>query len=223
MRGTPNPVVDRVAGWLDGSNPRATARAGWAAVVAVVLALGWSVTAPDGTPGRLPDDRGAATAPDSSAAVGPTAPKCWPESGLSTPRPAGLAAVSTGPVHPDDVVESTRWGRLGSRGLWGVAAVAECNVVRLDAVWFEPGGRKHRHRIDGSGPAATGVVADGLDGAIAIYSVGVDAAGRLAAQLHISTDWGLTWQEREVPASAEPDVRAGQLSAQWERWPVLDG
>lgn len=222
MRGTPNPVVDRVAGWLDGSNPRATARAGWAAVVAVTLAIGWSVAAPEGTPGRLPDDRRTATAPDTSAVV-PRAPDCWPESGRPNTRPPGLAAVSTSPVDPNDVVESTRWGRLGSRGLWGVAAVAECNVVRLDAVWFEPGGRKQRHRIDGSGPAATGVVADGLDGAIAIYSVGVDGAGRLAARLHISTDWGRTWQQREVPTSAEPDVRAGQLSAQWERWPVLAG
>ncbi|KGN36066.1 hypothetical protein N798_01615 [Knoellia flava TL1] len=213
--------MDRVAGWLDGSNPRATRRFGWAAVAAVALALAWPFSASDGVaPHAAGPASDVGTAP---TAVVPRAPECWPESGRASTRPPGLAAVSTSPVDPNDVVESTRWGRLGSRGLWGVAAVAECNVVRLDAVWFEPGGRKQRHRIDGSGPAATGVVADGLDGAIAIYSVGVDGTGRLAARLHISTDWGRTWQQREVPASAEPDVRAGQLPAQWERWRVLDG
>ena len=103
------------------------------------------------------------------------------------------------------------------------AAVADCTVVRLDAVWIEPSGRKQRHRIDGSGPSATGVVANGLDGAFAIYSVSADGAGRLAAQLHISTDRGRTWQQRDVPPTAERDVRAGVLSSQWQRWPVLDG
>ncbi|MFW5473499.1 hypothetical protein ACOCJ5_09325 [Knoellia sp. CPCC 206450] len=223
MRGTPSPVLDRVAGWLDGSDPRATRWAGWVVVAALAIALGRAFVAPDGAPAVAPSDRGSVQTTGGDGTTGPRAPACWPESGRPITRPPGLAAVSTGPVHPNDVVESTRWGRLGSRGLWGVAAVAECNVVRLDAVWFEPGGRKQRHRIDGSGPAATGVVADGLDGAIAIYSVGVDGAGRLAAQLHISTDWGRTWQQREVPASAEPDVRAGLLPAQWERWRVVDG
>ncbi|CAN7287049.1 hypothetical protein [Knoellia sp. LjRoot47] len=221
MTGLTGQVRDWVSRALDGSDPRATARAGWVAVAALALALGWSVVTPDGTPAGPVGAHGS-----TRAAAGGTderAPACWPESGRPSTRPVGLAAVSTGPVEPGEVVESTRWGQAGSNGPWGVAAVADCTVVRLDAVWIEPSGRKQRHRIDGSGSSATGVVANGLDGAIAIYSVGVDAAGRLAAQLHISTDWGRTWQQREVPSSAEPDVRAGQLSAQWERWPVLDG
>ena len=214
-------VWDRVAGWLDGSDPRATARAGWVAVTAVALALGWSIVLPDGTPAGPAGDRGSAqAAADTSAA---RAPACWPESGRASTRPAGVAAVSTGPVEPGEVVESTRWGRAGRNGPWGVAAVADCTVVRLDAVWIEPSGRNQRHRIDGSGPSATGVVANGLDGAFAIYSVSADGAGRLAAQLHISTDRGRTWQQRDVPPTAEPDVRAGVLSSQWQRWPVLDG
>lgn len=223
MRGTPSPVLDRVAGWLDGSNPRATARAGWAAVAALALAVGWSVAAPDGAPARLLDDRGSAVAPSASTAVAPRGQACWPESGRASTRPAGLAAVSTGRVQPGEVVESTRWGRAGSNGPWGVSAVVDCTVVRLDAVWIEPSGRKQRHRIDGSGPSATGVVANGLDGAFAVYSVHADQSGRLQARLHISTDRGRTWQEREVPAAAEPDVRAGLLPAQWQSWPVLDG
>jgi len=221
MRGTPNAVLDRLAGWLDGSDPRATARAGWGAVVALTLALGWSAATPDGPGVRLADDRGGAMAPDASAAVVPRAPACWPESGRPSTRPAGLAAVSTGSVQPGGVVESTRWGRAGSNGLWGVAAVADCTVVRLDAVWIEPSGRKQRHRIDGSGPSATGVVANGLDGAFAVYAVSTDAAGRLAAHLHISTDRGRTWQQREVPATAESDVRAGRLSTQWRQWAMV--
>ncbi|GAA4114145.1 hypothetical protein GCM10022415_09870 [Knoellia locipacati] len=222
MTGQPNPVRDRVAGWLDGSDPRATRRLGWGAVALVGLALVWPSPPSDGS-GQGPP---VASGDRSSVAVDTTAPRapaCWPESGRASTRPAGLAAVSTGPVEPGEVVESTRWGRAGRNGPWGVAAVADCTVVRLDAVWIEPSGRKQRHRIDGSGPSATGVVANGLDGAFAVYSVSADRAGRLAARLHISTDRGRTWQQREVPPAAEPDVRAGVLPSQWQRWPVLDG
>ena len=220
MSGTPNPVVDRVTGWLDGSNPRATRRVGWAAVAVVALALAWPLSTPDGSGQEASAARGS---PASGATTGPQASSCWPESGRVSTRPVGVAAVSTGPVTPGEVTESTRWGQTGRNGPWGVAAVADCTVVRLDAVWIEPSGRKQRHRIDGSGPDATGVVANGLDGAFAVYSVSVDGLGRLAAQLHISTDRGRTWQQREVPASAEPDVRAGLLPAQWQRWRVLTG
>ena len=223
MRPEPKPVRDRISRWFDGSDPRSTARLGWAAVGGLAVALVWSVASPDGAPRRLLEDRGESVATASSTAVVPRAPACWPESGRRDPRPAGLSAVSTGPVQQGGVVESTRWGAAGRNGPWGVAAVADCNTVRLDAVWFEPSGRKQRHRIGGSGLSATGVVANGLDGAIAVYSVRTDPSGRLDALLHISTDWGATWQERRVPASAEPDVRAGLLSSQWRRWPVLDG
>jgi hypothetical protein len=221
MRAQPNPDWDRVAGWLDGSNPRATRRVSWVAVGALAVAVVWSVATPDSTPRRLHDDRAGVVAAAAATPAVPRAAACWPESGRPEPRPAGLSAVSTGRVQPGGVVESTRWGTAGRRGLWGVAAVADCNTVRLDAVWFEPSGRKHRHRIGGSGLSATGVVANGLDGAIAAYSVRTDRLGRLDALLHISTDWGVTWEQRQVPRSAEPDVRAGVLSPDWTRWPVL--
>lgn len=222
MTEQPNPVRDRVAGWVDGSDPRATRRLGWAAVAVLGLALAWP-SPPSGGSAQAPS---VARGDQGRAAVGTTAPRapaCWPESGRASTRPTGLAAVSTGPVEPGEVVESTRWGEAGRNGPWGVAAVADCTVVRLDAVWIEPSGRKQRHRIDGSGPSATGVVANGLDGAFAVYSVSADEAGRLAAQLHISTDRGHTWEQREVPPTAERDVRAGLLSSQWQRWPVLEG
>lgn len=220
METGPTSTRDRVAGWLDGSDPRATRRVSWAAVAILAVAVGWSLAAPDGISGRLTDARGAAVAAAPSTDVVPRAPACWPESSRPDPRPQGLAAVSTGLVGPDGVVESTRWGLAGRNGLWGVAAVADCNTVRLDAVWIDPHGRKQRHRIGGTGLSATGVVANGLDGAIAVYSVRTGRSGRLDALLHISTDWGATWQDRQVPASAEPDLRAGLLSAQWWRWPA---
>lgn len=223
MRAEPNSDRDRVAGWFDGSDPRATRRVSWAAVGALATAVVWSLATQDGPLPRLPDGRVGPVAAAVPAATGPRAPACWPESGTGDPRPAGLAAVSTGPVRQGGVVESTRWGRAGRNGLWGVAAVADCNTVRLDAVWFDHSGRKQRHRIGGSGLSATGVVANGLDGGIAVYSVRTNRSGRLDALLHISTDWGETWQERQVPASAEPDVRAGVLSPDWTRWRVLPG
>src|SRR3712207_7046100 len=43
------------------------------------------------------------------------------------------------------------WGEEGRRGLWGVAAVAECGAVRLDAVWIGPTGQKQRQRLSPPG------------------------------------------------------------------------
>jgi hypothetical protein len=120
-------------------------------------------------------------------------------------------------------VESTRWGLAGSRGLWGVAAVAECGADRLDAVWFGPTGQKQRYRVSRPGHPVVGVVANGLDGAISVYSVRAAADERFTAVLHISTDWGRTWEERAVPTAAQDDVRAGALSPQWRQWPLSEG
>ncbi|KGN41739.1 hypothetical protein [Knoellia aerolata] len=224
MRGTPKAVGDRVADWLDGSDPRTTRRVGWGAVVAFAVAFGWPLAASDGGgPGGSPSAvavRAPAAAPGDAPRPRPT---CSPGAAAPDPRSAGLSNVSPSRVGIGGVVESTRWGRKGSRGLWGVAAVAECGSSWLDAVWIAPSGQKQRHRMSRPEEPAVGVVADGLDGAISAYSVRTDASGRISAILHISTDWGRTWEEREVPASAEGDVRAGTLSARWRQWPLLRG
>ena len=223
MRGNPRPVVDRVAGWLDGSDPRTTRRVSWGAVAAIAVALAWPTPTSDGSPER-PPDRPSVEAPAQGPAVVPgPEPTCAAGTGPSTPRPAGLARYSTGQVGEFGVVESTRWGAAGSRGLWGVAEVADCGAVRLDAVWFGPTGQKHRHRISRPGRPEVGVVANSLDGAISVYGVRALVGGGFTATLHISTDWGRTWQKREVPPSAEDDVRAGALPAQWRQWPAAAG
>lgn len=229
MRSEPNPLWDRVAGWLDGSDPRATGRLGWGAVAALAVAVGWSLATPDGTHGEPPPSptsaRAAATADPTAGRAEPAGPAeaaCTRPAREPEPRPPGLSRFSPGPLAPGAARESTRWGAPGQHGLWGVAEVAECDSVRLDAVWIGPTGQKHRYRISRPGQSIIGVVANGLDGAISIYSVSAASPGRFAAILHISTDWGVTWEEREVPPSAERDVRAGLLSAQWRGWPVSD-
>ena len=121
----------------------------------------------------------------------------------------------------DAIRESIRWARTTGEGLWGVAAVAECDAVRLDALWIEPTGQKHRHNISHTGRTVIGVVADGLDGAISVYTVQATAKGSISAMLHISTDRGATWEERAVPPSGEPDVRAGALPPNWREWAVV--
>ncbi|MFW5471360.1 hypothetical protein ACOCJ4_15100 [Knoellia sp. CPCC 206435] len=215
--------MDRVAGWLDGSDPRTTRRVSWGAVAAIAIALAWPTPASDGSQ-RHPTGRPSVAAPAQGPAVATDAdPACAAGAGPSAPRPAGLARYSTGQVGASGVVESTRWGVAGSRGLWGVAEVADCGAVRLDAVWFGPTGQKHRYRISPPGQPEIGVVANSLDGAISVYGVRALVGGGFTATLHISTDWGLTWQEREVPPSAEEDVRAGALPAQWRQWPTAAG
>lgn len=225
MRGQPIPFRERAAGWVDGSDPAATRRLGWAAAGVLAVALAWPLASPNGS--GPPTDDGVASAGAGAAAGRADPPRPQPTCGSEVvapdPRPAGLATVSPSRVGTGGVVESTRWGAEGGRGLWGVAAVAECNAVRLDAVWIGPTGQKQRQRLSPPGESPIGVIANGLDGAISVYSVRADATGRLSALLHISTDWGRTWQERAVPASAEPDVRAGRLSPQWSRWPVAAG
>ncbi len=223
MTGTPRPGVDRVAGWLDGSDPRTTRRVGWGAVAAIAVALAWPTSTSEGSERRPSDHRSVGEPAQGPAAVARPEPTCPAGTGPQAAPPAGLSRYSTGRVGALGVVESTRWGVAGSRGLWGVAAVADCGAVRLDAVWFGPMGQKQRYRISRPGEPGVGVVANSLDGAISVYSVRTTVGGGLAATLHISTNWGLTWEEREVPPSAEDDVRAGALPAQWRQWPAREG
>lgn len=218
MTGTPKP--DRSVGRFRGWDPETTRRISWGVVAVIASALAWplltsagEVPPTPGSPRGTSEIAGAPLAGDSTesdcAVVRP-----------QDPPPAGLAAVSTSVVGRNAIVESIRWAQTTSEGLWGVAAVAECGAVRLDAVWIESTGQRRRHNVSHTGRPVIGVVADGMEGAISVYTVRGSSEGSITATLHISTDSGVTWQERAVPSSAEPHVRAGVLPPNWREWNV---
>ncbi|KGN34382.1 hypothetical protein N802_12180 [Knoellia sinensis KCTC 19936] len=226
MEGMPNPDWDKVSGWFDGSDPRTTRAISWGAIALLAIAFALTLGSSGGEQHSPNVQSSPSVAAGSSPSVGLIEPACTRAPSPRVPRrpdprPPGLAKFSTGPVGPGAVVESTRWGQEGRDGLWGVAAVAGCDAARLDAVWVDSRGQKHRHQISDPGQSVIGVVANGLDGAISVYAVRAQAEGPLSAMLHISTDWGATWQERVVPTSAEPHVRAGVLSPDWRQWRIL--
>ncbi|MFC7490890.1 MULTISPECIES: hypothetical protein [unclassified Knoellia] len=222
MRRTPRPHWDRAVGRVSSWDPETTRRISWGAVAVIASALVWPLLVSDGEVRSTPSSLRTTT-----EVVGPpatadsTEPDCVVVDQPQDPPPPGLAAVSTSVVGRNAIVESIRWAQRSRAGLWGVAAVAECGAVRLDAVWVGPTGQKRRHNVSHTGRPVIGVVADGLDGAISVYTVRGGAGGSLSATLHISTDLGVTWQQRAVPPSAEPHVRAGVLPPSWQEWSVL--
>ncbi|MFC7485925.1 hypothetical protein ACOCJ7_05305 [Knoellia sp. CPCC 206453] len=222
MRRTPKPDRDSAAGRFNGWVPDTTRMTDWGAVALIALALVWALLAPDATVRPTPSDP-PVTAEDARDPVVADRPEpdCATVDRPQEPPPAGFAAVSTSLVSRDAIMESIRWAQNTREGLWGVAAVAECDAARLDAVWTDPNGARRRHNVSPSGRPVIGVVADGPDGAISVYSVRGTSTGSISVLLHISTDRGATWQEREVPRSGESYVRAGVLPASWKEWSVV--
>ncbi|WP_353951516.1 hypothetical protein V6K52_18075 [Knoellia sp. S7-12] len=220
MRAT-KPDWDRAVGRFRSWDPETTRRISWGAVAIITSALVWPLLAPGGEVAPTPSSpRSTTEVAGVPLAADSTESDCAVVGGPQDPPPAGLAAVSTSVVGRNAIVESIRWARTTREGLWGVAAVAECGAVRLDAVWTEPTGQRRRHNISHTGRPVIGVVADGVDGAISVYTVRGTAEGSISALLHISTDRGATWQERSVPPSAEAHVRAGVLPPSWSEWSV---
>lgn len=221
MGQTPKPDWDRAAGRFNSWDPESTRRISWGAVAVIASALVWPFLAPDGEVRPAPSSPRITTeVAGAPLAADRPEPDCTVEDRPQEPPPAGLAAVSTSVVGRNAIVESIRWAQTTREGLWGVAAVAECDAVRLEAVWIEPTGQRRRHNVSHAGRPVIGVVADGPDGAISVYTVRGTSDGAISAMLHISTDRGVTWQERAVPPSAEPYVRAGVLPPNWREWSV---
>lgn len=222
MLRTPKRDRDSADGRFNGWVPDTTRMTDWGAVALIALALVWALLAPDGSVRPTPSDPPvtAVDARDPTIADRPE-PACAAVDRAQEPPPAGFAAVSTSLVSRDAIMESIRWAQNTRQGLWGVAAVAECDAAHLDAVWTDPTGQRRRHNVSHSGRPVIGVVADGLDGAISVYTVGGTSTGSVSALLHISTDRGATWQAREVPRSGEPYVRAGVLPTSWREWSLI--
>lgn len=117
-------------------------------------------------------------------------------------------------IHPIKGAGYWEWGGADDTWHWGVASRTNDlgKFVRQAAVWRNPEGT-FRARVlpipvsDGS----SGLLRSGTPGTMAI--VEHFRQPRLA---HISTDYGATWQIREVPVG--PDS-GGTLSVDWETWP----
>ena len=219
MTRTSKPGWDRVASWLRSWDPETTRRASWGAVAVIACALLWPVLAPGGevpTPTSPPARSDIAARPSAPAGPDTDCPVLDPP---PEPTPAGLEAVSTSVVGRNAIVESTRWApddRRRASGAWPRSPSAA--TVRLDAVWFEPDGQQAPAPVSDAGRPVTGVVANGLDGAISVYTVRADRPrsdlGGAAHQHGLGPDVAGACR---CPASAEPHVRAGVLSPSWRR------
>jgi hypothetical protein len=106
------------------------------------------------------------------------------------------------------------WQGAADTWYWGTAVLVEEDgtVTRQSAVWRGPDGTFTARVLpigdSGGGP---GMLRAGTPGTIAV--VEHSASPRLA---HISTDYGATWQIREVPDGVDS---GGSLPADWPSWP----
>lgn len=105
------------------------------------------------------------------------------------------------------------WQGAADTWYWGTAAfVADTTVTRQAAVWRRPDGTFAAKVLPiGDSRGGSGMLRAGTPGTMAV--VEHFAYPRLA---HISTDYGVTWQIRRVPADVDS---GGSLPAAWPTWP----
>lgn len=106
------------------------------------------------------------------------------------------------------------WGGAADTWYWGTAVLAEEDgtVIRQAAVWRRPDGRFTARVLPiGDSSGGPGMLRAGTPGTMAV--VEHFAYPRLA---HISTDYGATWQIREVPDGVDS---GGSLPDDWPSWP----
>jgi hypothetical protein len=114
------------------------------------------------------------------------------------------------------VIEGRYWDWQGAADtwFWGTAwLVPNTTVTRQAAVWRRPDGTFAVKVLPiGDSECSSGMLAAGTPGTLAV--VEHCASPRLA---HISTDYGATWQIREVPSAVDS---GGSLPADWATWPT---
>ena len=114
------------------------------------------------------------------------------------------------------VIEGRYWDWQGAADtwFWGTAwLVPNTTVTRQAAVWRRPDGTFAVRVLPiGDSECSSGMLAAGTPGTLAV--VEHCASLRLA---HISTDYGATWQIREVPSAVDS---GGSLPADWATWPT---
>jgi hypothetical protein len=107
------------------------------------------------------------------------------------------------------------WGGAGDTWFWGAAAffAEDTTVTRQAAVWRNPDGTFAAKVLPiGDSDGGPGMLAARTPGTMAV--VEHFAHPRVA---HISTDYGRTWQAREVPSAVDS---GGRLPSDWTSWPT---
>jgi hypothetical protein len=105
------------------------------------------------------------------------------------------------------------WQGAADTWFWGTATLLEgTTVTRHAALWRRPDGTFAVKELPiGPSTGGPGMLRAGTPGTMAI--VEHFAQPRRA---HISTDYGATWQIREVPAAVDS---GGRLPTDWPTWP----
>lgn len=118
-------------------------------------------------------------------------------------------------LHPIEREGEAFWDWQGAADtwFWGTAVLADTSVSRQAALWRRPDGTFAVHvlPVDKS-TGGPGMLRAGRPGTMAV--VEHYAQPRRA---HISTDYGASWQIREVPAGVDS---GGSLPADWPSWPT---
>jgi hypothetical protein len=107
-----------------------------------------------------------------------------------------------------------QWQGASDTWFWGTAVLyaEDSGVTRHAAVWRRPDGTFAVEVLPiGNSSGGPGMLAAGAPGTMAV--VEHFSEPRLA---HISTDYGATWQVREVPSGVDS---GGSLPADWPTWP----
>ena len=117
-------------------------------------------------------------------------------------------------VHPIRGAGYWEWGGADDTWFWGVASMTDDlgKVVRQAAVWRNPDGtwqvRVLPIPVSDGGP---GLLRAGIPGTMAVVE-----HFRQPRLVHVSDDYGATWQVRQVPDDEES---GGRLPEDWRTWP----
>ena len=129
----------------------------------------------------------------------------------------GLSSVDLegGFLHPVKGKGYWEWQGAGDSWYWGVALTTddEGKVLRQAAVWRDTDGT-YRAKVL---PIPVSDGGPGMLRAAAPGTMAVVEHFRQPRRAHVSTDYGRTWQVREVPGSVES---GGRLPADWDTWPT---
>jgi len=130
----------------------------------------------------------------------------------------GLAYVDMAAriLHPLRGRGSWDWQGAGDIWFWGTATLGgDVTVTRHAAVWRRPDGTFAALVLPiGESNSGTGMLTAATPGTMAVVE-----HWSHPPRAHISTDYGKTWQVREVPPGVD---FGGALPSDWLTWPVSD-
>lgn len=106
------------------------------------------------------------------------------------------------------------WQGAADTWFWGTAMlVKDTTVTRQVALWRRPDGTFAVKVLPiGHSEGGSGMLRAGTPGTLAVVEHFADPR-----RAHISTDYGATWQIRQVPAGVDS---GGSLPADWPTWPT---